>query len=113
MIVAGATNNEVGLETMIRGDRANIYLGSRNCVIRPERAYADDVDAETIRGDNIDNDQDYLRLNWLECIRSREPAVSNIDLASKVMVAVDLATRSLWDGHAYTFDPSTMRAARV
>ena len=113
MIVAGATNNEVGLETMIRGDRANIYLGSRNCVIRPERAYADDVDAETLTGTDIGNDQDHLRLNWLECIRSRKPAVSNIDLASKVMVAVDLATRSMWDGHAYTVDPSSMRAGRV
>ncbi len=113
MIVAGATNNEVGLETLIRGDRANIYLGSRHCVIRPERAYADEVDSETIRGKDIGNDQDHLRLNWLECIRSREPAVSNIDLASKVLVAVDLATRSMWDGHAYTFDPSTMLARRV
>ncbi len=113
MIVAGATNNEVGLETMIRGDRANMYLGSRDCTIRPERAYVDEVDAETIRSEDIGNDQDQLRLNWLECIRSREPAVSNIDLASKVMVAVDLATRSIWDGHGYTFDPETMKAARV
>jgi hypothetical protein len=46
-------------------------------------------------------------------MRSRTPALSNIDLASKVMVAVDLATRSIWDGHAYKFDPSTMRAERV
>ena len=33
--------------------------------------------------------------NWLECIRSREPAASNIELASKVMVIVDLATREV------------------
>ncbi len=113
MVVAGSTNNEVGLETMIRGHEANIYLGGRHCVIRPERLYVDEVDAEEIECEDIGNDQDQLRLNWLECIRSREPAVSNIDLASKVMVIVDLATRSMWDGHAYTFDPKSMRAERA
>ncbi len=113
MVVAGSTNNEVGLETMIRGHEANIYLGGRHCVIRPERLFVDEVDAEEITCEDIGNDQDQLRLNWLECIRSREPAVSNIDLASKVMVIVDLATRSMWDGHAYSFDPKTLRASRA
>lgn len=113
MVVAGSTANEVGLETMIRGHKANIYLNSRHCEIRPERIYVDDVDRETIECADIGNDQDQLRLNWLECIRTREPAVSNIDLASKVMVAVDLAARSMWDGHAYQFDPETMKASRA
>lgn len=113
MIVAGSTANEVGLETMIRGHEANIYLNDRHCVIRPERLFVDDVDPETLESPDIGNDQDALRRNWLECIRSREPAASGIDLASKVMVAVDLASRSMWDGHAYTFDPGSMRARRV
>ena len=113
MIVAGSTNNETGLETMIRGNMANMYLGGNNCVITPQRPYVDEVDREEISTHKIDNDQDYLRLNWLECIRSREPAISNIDLASKVMVIVDLATKSMWDGHAYTFDPDSMRVTRV
>jgi predicted dehydrogenase len=113
MVIAGSTANEVGLETLIRGHKANIYLGGRHCVIRPERIYSDEVDHEQLDCPDIGNDQDKLRLNWIECIRSREPAASNIDLASKVMVAVDLATRSIWDGHAYTFDPKTLRATRV
>lgn len=110
MIIAGSTANEVGLETLVRGHEGNIYLNGRHCEIRPERIYADINDAETIECPDIGNDQDKLRLNWLECIRSREPAESNIDLASKVMVMVDLATRSMWDGRAYRFDPSTLRA---
>lgn len=111
MVVAGATNNEVGLETLVRGNKANMYLNGRHCDIRPERAYVDEIDAEEIQCPDIGNDQDQLRLNWLESIRSRTPAISNIDLASKVLVAVDLATRSMWDGHAYTFDPKTMQAS--
>lgn len=112
MVIAGSTANEVGLETMIRGHKANIYLNSRHCQIRPERLFIDDIDEERIECPDIGNDQDQLRLNWLECIRTRQPAKSNIDLASKVLVAVDLATRSMWEGHAFNFDPSTLRASR-
>jgi predicted dehydrogenase len=110
MLIAGSTCNEVGLETMIRGHKANLYLGGRHCELRPERIFAEEIDPATIECEDIGNDQDKLRLNWLECIRTREPAVSGIDLASKMMVAVDLATRSLWQGSAFGFDPATMTA---
>jgi hypothetical protein len=30
-----------------------------------------------------------------------------------MMVAVDLATRSIWEGHAYEFDPTTMTATAI
>lgn len=113
MVVAGSTANEVGLETLIRGHMANLYLGSRHCVVRPERVFVDDVDAETIQCEDIGNDQDQLRLNWLQCIRSRQTPDSGVELGTKIMVIVDLATRSMWDGHAYAFDPTTMRATRI
>ncbi len=113
MVIAGSTANEVGLETMIRGHKANIYLNSRHCEIRPERLFVDDIDSERIECEDIGNDQDQIRLNWLECIRTREPAKSNIALASKVLVAVDLATRSMWEGHAFSFDPDKMRASKA
>ncbi|MEM9083001.1 MAG: Gfo/Idh/MocA family oxidoreductase, partial [Planctomycetota bacterium] len=113
MVVAGSTNNEVGLETMIRGDMANMYLNGRHVNIRPERAYVDDIDREEIKCADIGNDQDQLRIDWLECIRTREPAASNIDLASKVMVAVDLATKAAWDGGAYKFDPVSLEASKA
>lgn len=113
MIVAGSTANEVGLETMIRGHKANMYLNGRHVDIRPERIWVDDIDREEITCPDIGNDQDQLRLNWLECMRTREAAASNIDLATKVMVAVDLASKSMWDGHAYSFDPKSLRAKRI
>ncbi len=113
MLIAGSTCNEVGLEPMIRGHHANIYLSSRHCVIRPERHWVDDFEEDKIECPDIGDPQDMLRLNWLECIRSRKPARSGIDLASKMMVAVDLATRSLWQGAAFEFDPRTMTASRI
>ncbi len=110
MMVAGATNNENGLETLIRCHKANVYLNSRHCVIRPERAYVNDIDERTIECPDIGNDQDVHRLGWLECIRTREPAASGVDLGTQVMVAVDLASRSMWDGQAWGFNVEKMVA---
>lgn len=113
MVVAGSTNNEVGLEDLIRGQKGNIYLASRHCVVRPERPFVDEVEEETIECPDIGNDQSQLRLNWFKCIRSREPAISNVDHATKVMVIVDLATRSMWEGSAFEFDPDSMYVRKL
>ena len=113
MIVAGSTANEVGLETVIRGHRGNLYVGGRNLVLRPERIFADEVDEQTIEGEDHGDDQDELRLHWLAAIRGRLPSPSPVELAAKVMVVVDLATRSLWEGAAFGFDPKTMRARKL
>ncbi|MDZ4673469.1 MAG: Gfo/Idh/MocA family oxidoreductase [Gemmatimonadota bacterium] len=107
MIVAGSTANEVGLETLIRGHKGNIYLGGRTLTVRPERLFAEEFDEETIDGPNEGDTQDMLRRNWLNSIRTREPVASPVELGTKVMVIVDLATRSMWDGAAYLFDPAT------
>jgi len=113
MIVAGSTSNEVGLETLIRCHMGNIYLGGRHCVIRPERAYIDDVDNDIIQSPDIGNDQDALRLDWFDCMRTRRAPESGVELGAKVMTIVDLATRSMWNGKTYDFDPETMRARAV
>ncbi|MEO0632190.1 MAG: hypothetical protein AAFY46_15920, partial [Planctomycetota bacterium] len=113
MIVAGSTCNEVGLENLIRGHEANIYLNSRHCEIRPTRPYVDFMDPERIECPDIGNDQNVMRLDWLSSIRTRKQPFSSVDLGTKVMVVVDLATKSIWDGHAYRFDPETMTASRA
>ncbi|GAB4551782.1 MAG: Gfo/Idh/MocA family oxidoreductase [Phycisphaerales bacterium] len=113
MIVAGSTCNEVGLENLIRGHEGNIYLNSRHCELRPTRPYVDMVDPMRVECPDIGNDQDQLRLAWLDAIRTRVQPDSTVDFATKVMVAVDLASRSIWTGHAYRFDPATMTASRV
>ncbi len=113
MIVAGSTCNEVGLENLIRGQKGNIYLNGRHCEIRPTRPFVDDVEEERIECPDIGNDQEGLRLNWFECIRSREMAISNVDHATKVLVMVDLATRSMWEGSAFEYDPDTMYVRKL
>ena len=107
MVVAGSTCNELGLERVIRGHKGNLFVGGRSAVIRPERIYADEIEEREIQpppGVSLD-DHDALRLHWLECIRTRQKSISDVDLGTKVMVIVDLATRSLWEGGAFTYDP--------
>lgn len=110
MVVAGSTCNELGLETLIRGHKANLFLGADNVVLRPERVFAEKIDEQTIVCPPMGDDQNELRLNWLSCMRTREPVRSPVSLASQVMVIVDLGVRSMWDGKAYVFDPKTMQA---
>jgi len=112
MVVAGSTCNEQGLETMIRGHRGNIYLGGSNCKMTPERIFVDEIDQQEIACQNKDW-QNELRLNWMNSVRTREPNQSPVSVATQIMVIVDLATRSIWEGSAYTFDPSTMTASRA
>ena len=112
MAVAGSTINDTGLETMIRGHHANMLLAGNNVVIQPQRPFVDDVDPQTVDCQGI-RDQDELRKDWLACIRSREMNRSTVDLGLKHMIIVDLAARSLWDGHAYRFDAESMSAVRI
>lgn len=113
MIVAGSTANELGLETVIRGHRANLFVGGRNTVLRPERIYAEEVEECTIEGADQGDPQDQLRANWIECIRTRQKPVSDVELGLKVMVIVELATRSLWEGGAFEYDPRTSKVSRI
>ncbi len=113
MIVAGNTNNEFGLEKVIRCQKGNIYLNSRHCVVRPERAWESEVDEKTIHCPDVGDDQDQHRVNWLKCIRTREKPFSDIEQGTKVMVCVDLATRAMWEGGSWSFDPKTMKASRA
>ena len=111
MVVMGSTCNATGISDVIRGHKANMFLGGNRIEIRPEQIYADDVDPETVNCEALGDSQDQHRVNWLNSIRTREQPLSDIDLGSKIMVAVDLAARSMWEGKAYHFDPEEMRIA--
>lgn len=113
MTIAGATCNEVGVENLIRGNEANIYLNSRHCELRPTRPYVDMVDPQRIECEDIGNDQDQLRRNWFKVMRTREEPYSNIERGTRVMVIVDLATRSMWTGKAWAFDHETLTARAI
>jgi hypothetical protein len=110
--VSGSTCNATGIETMIRGHKANLYLSGNICELRPEQIFADEVEVQSVKFEPFDW-QDLLRMNWLHCIRTREQNLSPVELGTKVMVIVDLATRSLGEGGAFGFSPASMTAFRI
>lgn len=114
MVVAGSTCNELGLERIIRGHKANLFVGGRNAIIRPERIWADEIEEREIapEGEVLDP-QEMLRRHWVDCIRTREKPRSDVELGTKVMVIVDLAQRSFWERAAFGFDPRSGKVRKL
>lgn len=112
MIVSGSTCNDRGLPVVIRGHEADLMLGGNNVELLPQSPFVDDIDRTEIKCEGGDP-QDKLRLNWLQCVRTREQNRSTVDLGLAHMVAVDLATRSLWQGGTWRFDHFTGRVSRA
>ncbi|MGD9690727.1 MAG: Gfo/Idh/MocA family protein [Phycisphaerales bacterium] len=113
MIVIGATNNDTGLVPMIRGPKGNIEVNDGSIRFSPQKPYAEEAESRKPQLANIGDDQDQHRMNWLQCIRTRQQPEANSESGLQVMVIVDLATRCLWEGGSWKFDPSTMKATRV
>lgn len=107
MVVAGSTCNEQGFKDVIRGHMGTIYLGGSDMVMRPERIYVDEVDELQEKFTGMDP-QNELRKDFLDCVRTRNAPQSPVEQATKVMVVVDLATRSMWEGKAFGFDPEKL-----
>ncbi|MEW6746070.1 MAG: Gfo/Idh/MocA family oxidoreductase [Planctomycetota bacterium] len=112
MLVAGSTCNEYGLEEIIRGHKGNLFTGGDRMVLRPERIWADEVMEQTFNYEGIDP-HNTIRRDFLNCARTRKEPISNVELATKCMVVVDLATRCMWEGKSYSFNPKTMTAQPV
>ncbi len=112
MIVAGSTCNEQGIEPMIRGHKGTIYLSSSDMIMRPEALFVDEVDEARERFEGMDP-HNAIRSDFLDCVRTRNEPVSPVKHAAKVMVIVDLATRSMWEGSAFDFDPVNWTARAI
>ncbi|HUR20844.1 MAG TPA: Gfo/Idh/MocA family oxidoreductase [Vicinamibacterales bacterium] len=115
MMIAGSTCNELGVERVIRGHKANLFVGGRNAVIRPEAIWASEIEEREIPpppGPLLDP-QEVLRRHWIDCIRTRQKPRSDVELGTMVMVIVDLAQRSFWEGGAFGFNPKTGKVSRL
>lgn len=113
MVVMGATTNDSGLTPMIRGQKGIIEVTDQSLRFYPQSKFSEGVDERRPQLPNIGDDQDQHRMNWLECIRTRKQPEANVESGLKVMVVVDLATRSLWEGGSFAFDPKTMAVKKL
>jgi predicted dehydrogenase len=112
MEVLGSTCNALWPDEIVRGHKANLVLNGTDCDLKPEPTYQEEVEAQTAKFEKVP-DQDLLRMNWLQCMRSRQATLSPVDLATRVMVIVELATRSLWEGGSWGFSPASLSVSRT
>jgi predicted dehydrogenase len=113
MVVMGATTNDTGLTPMIRGPKGNIEVTDNTIRFTPQKPYVEEAEERKPQLPNIGDDQDQHRMNWLSSMRTRTQPESNVEMGLRVMVIVDLATRSLWNGGTWTFDPESRRVTRA
>jgi len=111
LVAMGSTCSEQGLETLIRGHEATIYLGGNHCRLTPERINEDgDQREERFEGGMTQMEH---RRDWIECIRSRAQPLGDAETAAKVAAILDLGTRALWDHGTWELDPATRRVRRA
>jgi len=109
MVVMGATVNEQGLGTVIRGSEGTLYLGSDSVELRPERPFADLVDQALYEGLEPGPDIPSHVNNLFESIRNDTDPNGNIDLAIKTQTVITLAEMSERLGEMCHFDPETRK----
>ncbi len=112
MEVLGSTCNALEVDEVIRGHKANLLLSGTGCDLKPEPTYQDVVEEQSAKYEKVP-DQDLLRLNWLQCMRTRAAPQSPVELATQVMVIVDLATRALWEGGSWGYSPASLTVYRT
>jgi len=107
VVLAGCTENQYGLEDVIRGQKGSLLMGGNKIELRVERPFADEIDGETINigGERIEPHHK----NFFDCIRSRKAPNCDIELATRVQVTLALAERAYRENKCMLFDPATQK----
>jgi predicted dehydrogenase len=109
LMVTSSTVNEQGIQDMIRGHHATLYFAGNRVELKPEKAFADEIDPELIEGITPGEDVGVHERNWLDAIRGKGQANAGIDLAIKVQTVISLAEMSERMGVSCYFDEKTRK----
>jgi predicted dehydrogenase len=95
ILATSSTINEHGLPTVIRGHHANLFFSGNRVELKPEKAFADEVDPEefpdlTPTGENVP----VHHKNWFDSIRANKQPNCGIDLAIRVQTVISMAEMS-------------------
>lgn len=91
IVLASSTVNELGMDDVIRGTRADLIIGGGRLQVRPERPYADEIDAsDETPPDPRESHVKHMR-NFLESIRANVPPICNEELGIRVQAIVSMA----------------------
>jgi len=109
LMVTSSTVNEQGIADMIRGHHGSIYFAGNRVELKPEKAFADELDPELVEGITPGEDVGVHERNWLDAIRGKAKANAGIDLAVRVQTVISLAEISERMGIACFFDEKSRK----
>lgn len=107
MIIMSDTVNEQGMRPMIRGNKATILFAGDKAQIIPERAFSDEIEAETVDLHGNGEPIPVHEKNWFDCIRSGQKPNCHIDLAVRAQTMITLGELAQRNNQTFTFDPAT------
>ncbi|MBN1351287.1 gfo/Idh/MocA family oxidoreductase, partial [candidate division KSB1 bacterium] len=114
VVLASSMANRQGLPMIIRGHKATISFDGRGTTIAPEDEYQEEfkkmfgqtplnIDRFYVNSEERANHMD----NFIDCIRSRENPVLDVEFGYKVQVAITLGVTAYRENKVCYFDPAT------
>jgi predicted dehydrogenase len=113
VVMAGSTVNEVGFTPTIRTNKASIefaMFGGGQLHLKPEKIYADEIDEITEHVEGAGEDIEMHEDNFFQCVRDHSKTPNcNIDLATKVQVAISMGEMSYREQREVKFDTENLK----
>jgi predicted dehydrogenase len=111
LTIGGSTVNEFGVPQIIRGRKGNITISNsaNKAELKPEKLFAEDIEAEQFSNPNPIARIDKLEKHFFECVRTGKIPLANIDLALKVHTTLCLAEMSERMQMTMLFDDKTRK----
>ena len=109
MLVIGSTVNEQGLGQVIRGHEGTLYFSGTRVELRPERPFADLVDAEALDDVQPGTSVPLHIANFFDAVRQGDPmkANGNIEVAIRAQTIISMAEMSERYGEMLYWDEAT------
>ena len=108
LVIAGSTVNQIGLEEILRGQKATLHFASQGNKIelKPESIYSETpgIEADEFNASQPTEQIPVLEKNFFDCIRSGAMPVANVELAIRAQTVLCMAEMSERLGLALFFD---------
>ena len=109
LLVTSSTVNEQGLPSMMRGHHGTLYFSGNRVELRPEKAFADEIDQENYDGLTPGESVSVHEANWFKGIRENKQPNAGIELAIRVQTIISLCEMSERLGMACEFDEKSRK----
>ncbi len=108
MHITSSTVNETGTQELIRGHKANLYMNGNRVELKPEKAFAEEIDAENSESFPGETVPPHHK-NWFDSIRANKEPNAGIELAVRVQTVISLAEMSERLSIMCNFDEKTRK----